>query len=182
MSSAVQDRSELSKHWWLFLVEGILIILLGILLLMNPAMTTTVLVQFLGAFWVVGGIIDLVGSLMHRSGSWGWRLAAAILGIIAGMVVLFWPLVSTAVIVLFLFYVLIIGAIVSGAINIIAGLRGPGTSWGHFFWGLLQVVLGIFLLFRPAVGAVGFIYALALFAIMGGVLMIVLAFRARSAA
>jgi hypothetical protein len=58
---ATQEKSQ--QHdlaWWVVLIQGILSILIGVLLLASPGMTVLVLVQFLGIYWLVGGVLTLV--------------------------------------------------------------------------------------------------------------------------
>lgn len=45
-------KGKMSSTWWLVLLQGIAVLILGILLLAAPEMTITVLIQFLGAFFL----------------------------------------------------------------------------------------------------------------------------------
>ena len=42
-------------------------------------------------FWLFGGLVDVIGSLMRREPGWGWRLALGALGVIAALVILGTP-------------------------------------------------------------------------------------------
>ena len=57
---------------------------------------------------------------------------------------------------------------------------GESWSWGRFFLGFLQIVIGVFMLWHPVIGTLAFTTALALVAIVGGVGSVGLAFRARA--
>jgi uncharacterized membrane protein HdeD (DUF308 family) len=46
--------------WWVVLITGIAAIILGFMLLVAPARTTVLVVQLLGIYWLVSGIISLV--------------------------------------------------------------------------------------------------------------------------
>ena len=83
--------------WWLLLLGGILNIIVGILLLTNPAKTVLALVWVLGLYWLIQGIFILIGMFVDHS-AWGWKLFMGILSILAGIVVLRHPIASTAVI------------------------------------------------------------------------------------
>ncbi|MBK7916549.1 MAG: DUF308 domain-containing protein [Chloroflexi bacterium] len=48
--------------WWAVLIQGISALIIGILLITNPAMTTIVLVQFVGIYWLISGIFLLSAS------------------------------------------------------------------------------------------------------------------------
>ena len=50
---------RLMGPWWLGLIVSIALIIVGLLLLSAPAATTVVIVQVLGLWWLVGGIVEL---------------------------------------------------------------------------------------------------------------------------
>ncbi|MBI4673502.1 MAG: DUF308 domain-containing protein [Chloroflexi bacterium] len=94
MAALTASMGKITTPWWLFLIEGISSIVLGLLLLTNPAVTVLVLVQFLGIWWLVSGILDIVGIFMDKT-AWGWKLFSGIIGILAGIVILQHPILST---------------------------------------------------------------------------------------
>jgi len=59
---------------------------------------------------------------------------------------------------------------------------GYQWSWGNFLLGVLEVLLGIFLLFRPLLGIFTLLWLTAILAIIGGVLLIVESFRVKGQA
>ena len=99
MTAAAQVSSDDSQGipWWLVLLEGISLIILGILLLLKPGMTTIVFIQFLGIYWLVGGLFRII-SIFLDSSMWGWKLLGGILGILAGIIVLRHPVWSPFVV------------------------------------------------------------------------------------
>ncbi len=80
--------------WWLILIEGISAIIIGILLFTSTVQTMAVLVVFLGFYWLIKGIFDLVSMFVDHS-MWGWKLFIGIIGILAGIVILRNPIMST---------------------------------------------------------------------------------------
>jgi uncharacterized membrane protein HdeD (DUF308 family) len=64
--------------WWLVLVEGIVIALLGLVLLVAPGASLVFLVWLLGIYLLIAGIFRFVGIVLDSS-SWGWKLAAGML-------------------------------------------------------------------------------------------------------
>jgi len=73
MAEATMTKEESVFPWWVVLIEGIAAIIIGILLLANPRATTVVLIQFLGIYWFIIGIIDIVRIFIDSS-MWGWKL------------------------------------------------------------------------------------------------------------
>ena len=59
-------KQVVSGIWWLVLLRGIAAVLLGILLFTNTAAILSVIIIFLGIYWVVDGIITLMASIIGR--------------------------------------------------------------------------------------------------------------------
>ncbi len=74
-------NKEMSNLWWLVLLEGIAVLILGILLITNTAITVTTLIIFLGVYWLIDGMFSLIQIFTKTSDlHWGWLLARGILG------------------------------------------------------------------------------------------------------
>ena len=58
--------------WWVILIQGIALVILGILFLTAPASTLVSLVFILGIYWLIGGIMDIVGIFLNKT-AWGWK-------------------------------------------------------------------------------------------------------------
>jgi uncharacterized membrane protein HdeD (DUF308 family) len=166
--------------WWLLLLGGILNIIVGILLLTNPARTVLALVWVLGLYWLIQGIFTLIGMFVDHS-AWGWKLFMGILSILAGIVVLRHPIASTAVIPSILILLLGIQGVIVGIVSLIMAFRGGG--WGAGILGAISIVFGIILILNYAnLGTVlAFIWVVGIFAIVGGGIQIVQAFQQRQA-
>jgi uncharacterized membrane protein HdeD (DUF308 family) len=162
--------------WWLVLLQGIAAVIIGIFLLTAPGVTLLFLVQVLGFFWLIGGILGIV-SIFIDSSLWGWKLVSGILGIIAGLVVLQHPLWSTILLPAILVIFLGIQAIVSGGASLILAFQGGG--WGMGILGVLNVILGLVLLFNPLIGAAVLPFFLGALGLVGGIAAIVGAFAIR---
>jgi uncharacterized membrane protein HdeD (DUF308 family) len=166
--------------WWLVLIQGIATILIGILLLISPGMTTLILIQFLGIYWLVDGIFSLIRIFIKDSDiAWGWLLVRGILGILAGLVVIQHPLWSTLLIPTFLIIVLAIQGIIGGVIGLFQAFKGGG--WGAGILGVLNIVFGIILFASPLLAATILPLVVGIFALLGGILAIIISFRLRSA-
>jgi uncharacterized membrane protein HdeD (DUF308 family) len=96
VSSYAQGRAE-ALPWGLVLVEGIVVALLGLILLVAPGASLFFLVLLLGIYLLVAGIFRIIGIFLDSS-TWGWKLAAAILCLIAGVAILSDPLWSTTLV------------------------------------------------------------------------------------
>jgi len=160
--------------WWLVLLEGIALAILGLLLVLKPAMSSIILIQFMGIYWFVGGIFKIVSIFIDRS-IWGWKLLAGILGIMAGIIVINHPLWSPLVVYATLVIILGIEGIIYGAIGILQAFQGAG--WGAGLLGAVSVVFGIILLVNYGAAAVWMPWTLGILGLVGGIAAIVMAFR-----
>ena len=84
-------------HWVLFLVEGLVLVVLGLAAIVVPAIATLAVAIFVGWLFLIAGIVGLITTFMMRNapGFW-WSLLSALLSIAAGVVLVGWP-VSGAV-------------------------------------------------------------------------------------
>jgi uncharacterized membrane protein HdeD (DUF308 family) len=164
--------------WWLILMAGVLNLIVGILLLANPGKTAIALVWVLGLYWFVQGIFVLVAMFLDHS-AWGWKLFMGVLGILAGIVVMRHPIASALVIPSILILLLGIQGLVMGGISLVLAFRGGG--WGAGILGALSILFGIILIMNYAnlLTVLTYIWVVAIVAIAGGIVQIVVAFQQR---
>jgi uncharacterized membrane protein HdeD (DUF308 family) len=172
-------RKELREVWWLVLLKGIAALLLGLLLVTAPESTLALLVVFLGAYWFVDGIFSLVEIFVGESEiHWGWLLLRAILGVLAGLLVLRHPLYSSLLVPTVLVVILGMEGVLMGIISMIQGFKGDGAP--AVILGILHILFGIILLANPMFGVAALSFVLGALGIVGGIILIVNAFRLRS--
>lgn len=170
-SAAVQERE---LPWWLVLIEGIALLILGIFLLAKPGMTSVIVVQFLGIYWFIAGIFKIIGIFVD-SELWGWKLFAGIIGILAGIAVIQHPLWSATIVGNTLIIFLGIGGIIMGGVSLYQAFKGAGLVTGIL--GVVSVILGIALLLNVWVFTFSLPWVLGILALAGGVATIVASFR-----
>jgi uncharacterized membrane protein HdeD (DUF308 family) len=168
-----------SGTWWLFLLQGIAAILLGLMLLTNPGATLLALMTFLGFYLLITGMLSLVRVFVDRSTPWIWSLLSGIIGTLAGIFVLNHPLLAAVTVPTVLVLVLGVEGLIMGVLEIIRGFQGGGA--GAFILGVINVLIGLLLLGRPMAVAlvVPFVFAVLLF--IEGVGLLIWAFRVRAA-
>jgi uncharacterized membrane protein HdeD (DUF308 family) len=165
--------------WWVILMGGILNIIIGILLLTAPAKTVFLLVVALGIYWIISGIFTLVGMFIDHT-AWGWKLFMGALSIIAGVIILRYPLVSALTIPSILILLLGIQGVIVGIVSLIMAFKGGG--WGAGILGALSIIFGVILMANyTAPGmVVTLIWVTAIFAIVGGIFQLFQAFRQKA--
>ncbi len=169
--------TSVSNIWWLFLLQGIAGILLGLMLISAPGTTLVALVTFLGFYWLFTGILSLVQIFVDRSTPWIWSLLSGVLGIAAGMIVLRHPMLAALTVPTIIVIVLGIEALIMGAVNIIAGVKGGGIA--SFLFGIVNILLGILLLGSPMTAALAVPLVFGIILLVQGVALAIWAFRVR---
>jgi uncharacterized membrane protein HdeD (DUF308 family) len=170
--------SQQSSIWWLFLLQGIAAIVLGLLLLTAPGATMVLIVTFLGFYWLIEGILSLVHVFVDRSVPWIWSLLTGIVGIAAGILVLRHPLLAALTVPTLLVIILGVQGLVMGAFEIIGGFRGGGI--GSFILGIINVLIGLLLLASPAAAALAVPLVFGVILLIEGGGLIYWAFRVRT--
>jgi uncharacterized membrane protein HdeD (DUF308 family) len=171
---------ELAKKWWVLLLRGILLIIIGILAFIAP----TTFAIFVGAYMLVDGFSMLgAGFSDQPAGQSHWPLIiVGILGVVAGFLLLFYPTLGLIT----LTYVIAAWAIITGILTIISAVRlreEIDNEWWLIIGGILAVIFGVLVFFGGQQGVVAGAFAIAtvfgVFAILVGILSIVLGYRVR---
>ena len=170
------------EHWVLFLVEGIVLVVLGLLAIIIPPIATIAVTIFLGWLFLISGVVGLVTTFWarHAPGFW-WSLLSAVLAIAAGIVLLAWP-VSGA---FSLTYLLIVFFIFEGVVTIMYALEHKKDLSGRWGWmmtsGIIDLILAAIILAGlpgTAAWALGLLVGINM--LFGGTALIAMAMHARS--
>jgi uncharacterized membrane protein HdeD (DUF308 family) len=164
--------------WWLLLVWGILALLIGCMFLSTPGLTTVLFITLLGAYWLVSGLFAL-GSLAVDRTNAGWKLFLGIINILAGILILLYPLYSTVFVLSF--FVIFIGfwACFIGVAHLYQGFAAK--DGGNGVLGAISLIFGILLLIDPFIVAALLPFIAGGFAIIAGLASIALSLTAKKA-
>src|SRR5580700_10192872 len=173
--------TSLHEHWVMFLIEGIILMVLGLLAIVLPPIATLAVEILFGWLFLVSGVVGLVTTFWMRQapGFW-WALLSAVLGIGAGIVLLAWPLSG----VLSLTLILIVFFTIEGVATIMFALEHKRELTGR--WGFMLasgivdlVVAGIIFVGLPgtAAWAIGLLVGINM--VFGGSALIAMALHAR---
>jgi uncharacterized membrane protein HdeD (DUF308 family) len=172
------------RPWWWTLILGIAAILIGAVLLFAPAKTQAntylLLVNLLGIWWLVSGIMDIVFMFIDHT-AWGWKLFTGIISILAGGTILMYPVAAALELPQIFSLILGIWGLINGVVMLFQAFRGAG--WGAGIVGALMILLGLILIVNfgaPGMG-IAMIWAAAIFGIIGGAVTVFQAFRDRTA-
>jgi uncharacterized membrane protein HdeD (DUF308 family) len=177
-------ETSLREHWKVFLIEGIILVILGALAILIPPLATLSVTIFLGWLFLISGVVGLVTTFQAREapGFW-WSLLSAAIGILAGIALIGWP-VSGAV---SLTLVAIVFFAVEGFATIMYALEHKRELSGRWGWMLVSGIVDLFLaavifagLPGTAAWAIGLLVGINM--MFGGVALIMMALHARAAA
>lgn len=171
---------ELSRYWGYIVFRGVLAVLFAIFAFIWPALTLSVLVIFLGAYFFVDGIFSIIHGfqVMKKDESWWTFLLIGLMGIIAGGIMLFMPGITAV----FLVTLVAIWAVVTGILEIIFAIRlrrELTNEWMLILAGALSIVFGILLFMQPIVGVVVLAWYLGFYALFLGFFLLSIGFRLR---
>ena len=98
-------------------IIGVLAVIVGFALLRSPFQSVEVLIFVLGVFWLVQGIMTFAAAFSVKQGR-NWGIFIGILGVLAGIVILVYPISSAVTL-----------AIIGGIWLIILGIMQIAAGW-----------------------------------------------------
>lgn len=172
---------SLHEHWRLFLFEGILLVVLGLAAVVVPPLGGIATTIFLGWLLLIAGVAGLFSTLKAKSAPGkGWSLLSALVALVAGGVLLWYPIQGLVT----LTYVLIGYLLADGVVTIALAISHRRELSERWEWMLVNGVVDFILagiIFAALPGA--FAWALGLIIgidlIFGGTALIGMALTAR---
>jgi uncharacterized membrane protein HdeD (DUF308 family) len=162
--------------WWIVLLWGILLLIFGLMFLFTPVKTVELLIMFIGAYWLVGGCFS-IGSLVVDKNHRGWKIFLAAINILAGLVILGYPLYSTVF--LLAFFIIFIGfwGLFIGSAHLYQAYVKKDAGMGIL--GVISLIFGVMLLAYPLIAASLIPLIIGVFAVASGIAAIIASFGAK---
>ncbi len=180
--NAKSIATELARLWWLPLVRGLMLLLLGVYALIQPAMTLAAFAQVAGFFLVFDGILAIIAGIIGKVPSRLWTIVRGIVAVLAGVFVFANPVLVAGLTASFVVTLIGVLAIVAGVMEIFAAIQDrkqiEGEGW-LILSGVLLVLVGLALLATPLFFGLNMVRLLGLLAIVASIAMVVFAFRLR---
>lgn len=165
--------------WWPFVVGGLALVIFGIMAIVWPDITVITLVVLFGAVALVDGVFTIAGGLTSTEDqTMRWFLVVAgVFSVIIGVLILIWPDITGKVVL----YIIGTFAVVSGITRTLTAMFWPlerrSDKWLLVISGLLGIAFGVLIFAWPASGALAIVWLIGLFAIIFGVVVMVLGFE-----
>jgi uncharacterized membrane protein HdeD (DUF308 family) len=169
------DRSI--RHWWVYIIRGVLFILLAIYMFCAPASGYLALSFLFGAAILLAGISELMHSYQYRGkANRGWHLFAGLIELLLGFVLIS-HLAASETILRF-----IIGLYFLFRSIMIFSLHGITQSWWVNMIGLVVLALAILILVNPVFAAMTIVLWTGLAFLITGFMNVLLGIRMKPAA
>lgn len=174
----------LRRRWVAYLIEGIVLVILGAAAIFVPTLATLAVAIFLGWLFLISGVLGLVTTFWLRlaPGFW-WSLLSAILGIAVGILLIGWPISGAISLTL----VLTAFFVIEGVLSVLFAVEHKRALSGRWGWLVLNGVIDLVLAAVIIAGLPGTaVWVLGLFVgidlVFGGLALITMALHARSSA
>lgn len=152
-SSLIENSKRAVRYWWLMLIIGIALFVVGILVFVYPAQSYLSMAVVFGWLMLLSGILEVVLASVNRhfvTGR-GWMLAGGIIEIVLGIILIFNVALSAATLPIFLgFWLMLRGFSAIGLGGDMSAMQIAGSGW-TIFTGILLVLCSLWILFQPLV-------------------------------
>jgi uncharacterized membrane protein HdeD (DUF308 family) len=179
-----QISQAVNRVWWALVIRGVFAIILGIFIIVRPAESVAAFALVIAIWAVVQGLVNIVHAIDLRSivSHWWLLLLSGLISTAFGAAALYYyPGLSLTFAVVWTAWWLMLGGI--AGISVAVQERRIGMSWGWTMTlGVLGVVAAVYAFVSPPVTLVALMAVIAAYAIVGGVILLMGAYRLRTTA
>jgi uncharacterized membrane protein HdeD (DUF308 family) len=171
----------LARNWWALLIRGIAAVIFGVLAFIWPGATIVAIGILFGAYAFVDGIFAIVAAVRAAEAHERWWpfVIEGIVGLLIAGITFY----DVAITIFALFFTIAAWAFITGIMEIVAAIQlrklVPNEFW-LIFGGIVSILFGVLLVWRPLAGALAVIYLIGAYAVVFGITMIGLSLRLRS--
>jgi uncharacterized membrane protein HdeD (DUF308 family) len=175
---AVALHAGARSSWWAIVLRGILAVVFGIIVLASPGIGVALLILLFAGYAAIDGVVALATAVNHgRAGlTWGWWLVEGIVSLVVAALAMARPGITLLAIVLLIAF----RAIALGLFELGGALAGRGLDhrWLLGVTGAVSLLFGVLLIVEPMAGTVALVWAVGVYAVVFGVMLVVVGLRA----
>jgi uncharacterized membrane protein HdeD (DUF308 family) len=169
-----------SGNWWALGLRAASAIIFGVIALTMPGAALAAIVIVFGIYAFADGILSIVAAVrgLQRGDRWGAMLILGMVSVIAGVIAFLAPGIGA----LALVYLIASWALITGAFEIAAAVRLRKIiegEWLLIIGGILSILFAVLMVVFPGPGAVTLALWLGAYALVYGVVNLVLSFKVR---
>jgi len=174
-----QNSKNATISWWMYLLNGALLIILGIWMLKMPGDSFNAMARIVGIIVLISGLLESGFSIYFRKAipEWGWSLVAGVVDLLLGAFLIANP----KAILLILTLIISIFLVVRGVLLIREAMQLRNQDNNKWKWilglGILLVVLAIIITWHPQIIGLTLMIWMAVSFISLGIFRISLAFK-----
>jgi uncharacterized membrane protein HdeD (DUF308 family) len=174
-------QQQMSLNWWALAIRGIAAILFGIVVMIWPALALEALIIVFAAYALIDGVFAVATAIRHRQDNprWWVVLLEGLVSILAGIGAVLLP--SAMVAVTFV-TILAVWALITGVLEIVSAIQLRKEIEGEWLLalsGVLSILFGILAFLFPGPAILTVLWMISAYAIIFGVVMLILAFQLR---
>ena len=168
----------LARNWWALLIRGIAAVIFGILAFVWPGPTLLVIGILFGAYAFVDGVFAIVAAVRAAKAQERWWpfLLEGIVGLAIAAITFY----DVGITLLALYITIAAWAFITGILEIVAAIQLRKTinnEWLLILAGICSILFGILMIWHPIAAALAIVWIIAAYAVVFGIIMIVLSFR-----
>ena len=173
-------RETVQRHSFLFVLQGVLMVVAGVVAFVYPLVTTLAVALFLGWIMIISGIVQAITLLAGtRVPHFGLQLLSAVLWVITGFIFVRNPGLAVGTLALLMVIVFMVEGI---AKIVLAVTVRPLKNWGLVLVsGLIGVALSLYLIANPALTLLVLGLFIGIQLISEGIAILLLAWHVREA-
>lgn len=170
MESIISRRP---RYWWVFMLQGIILLVLGIYMLFAPIAGFAALGFLFGLAILLTGIFELLRVIRDRDqGSRAWHILLGVINIILGIILVGHIGAGEAIL------RIIVGLwFLFRGVSLMSFSRMTGRNWFLTAGGVIVVLFALAIIFKPIFGAVTIDLLTAVAFIVTGLFEIMLGYR-----
>ncbi|MGZ8707654.1 MAG: HdeD family acid-resistance protein [Gaiellaceae bacterium] len=158
------------------IARGVLALLLGVAMILQPEKTSDNLATYMGAFWALTGVVSIRSALAGER-TRGIPLVSGCAGVVAGLVVFFHERLDDVVAQSVLVWLLAIVILLTGLAHLLAGFSTGDElerqrSRSSVLLGMMEIALGLLFLVGSLDNSRAAYWAAGIWALTGGVILI----------
>jgi uncharacterized membrane protein HdeD (DUF308 family) len=167
---------RVSRNWWLLLVNGMLLVVAGVLIF-SIDWSVRSLATFIGALFIFEGISAALTSGIDAGASRA-NVLTGLLSVAAGIAIIVWPTPGIVAVAIFLgAWLIVVGTLTIGGAFAVRDVLPDW--WLMLIMGLLEVPLGVLALATPGATLAALITVGGIWAVAIGVMRIVVSFQVK---
>jgi uncharacterized membrane protein HdeD (DUF308 family) len=174
------SSKRLAQNWWAVLIRGLAALAFGVLAIVLPGATIFVLLLFFAGYVLVDGVFAIFAAIRAASEHhrYALLLLEGLIDLALAITIILWPFEAFAAII----YLTAAWALVTGAFMLVGafGLAPDHGRWWFALGGIASMIWGVALGLAPYLGPLVYSAWFAAYAIVFGVVLIMLAFKLRS--